>query len=268
MSAGIDAAPDWGFFHRHLTAQGHAWVGRLGPEGGDRRGWLRREHPSEAVGPRALRGARASGRRLVLRHVHPGGRARQTAGRPEPVGRADRATCVGRRRVTVGRLPGHLHQRGRPAHAGLRRLLRARPARHRGLHRRRVHPDEGRAGLRGDHPHDLVERGAHPRGRAGPGAHPAERDGSRHSRWPPGGATRLRTHPGLGDARRSPRRHVHGQRRPARRRHAHSRASGRAAASHPQPHHGTDTDAGELGAAAALRRAGRPVCARALGDRE
>jgi hypothetical protein len=27
VSAGIDAAPDWGFFHRHLAAQGHAWVG-------------------------------------------------------------------------------------------------------------------------------------------------------------------------------------------------------------------------------------------------
>src|SRR3974377_1285044 len=26
VSGGIDAAPDWGFFHRHLAAQGHAWV--------------------------------------------------------------------------------------------------------------------------------------------------------------------------------------------------------------------------------------------------
>ena len=38
VSAGIDAAPDWGFFHRHLAAQGHAWVGvsaqKVGIDGG------------------------------------------------------------------------------------------------------------------------------------------------------------------------------------------------------------------------------------------
>ena len=38
VSAGIDAAPDWGFFHRHLTAHGHAWVGvsaqKVGIDGG------------------------------------------------------------------------------------------------------------------------------------------------------------------------------------------------------------------------------------------
>jgi hypothetical protein len=38
VSAGIDAAPDWGFFHRHLTAQGHAWIGvsaqKVGIDGG------------------------------------------------------------------------------------------------------------------------------------------------------------------------------------------------------------------------------------------
>jgi Alpha/beta hydrolase domain len=38
VSAGIDAAPDWGFFHRHLTAQGHAWMGvsaqKVGIDGG------------------------------------------------------------------------------------------------------------------------------------------------------------------------------------------------------------------------------------------
>jgi hypothetical protein len=38
VSAGIDAAPDWGFFHRHLTAAGHAWVGvsaqKVGIDGG------------------------------------------------------------------------------------------------------------------------------------------------------------------------------------------------------------------------------------------
>src|SRR5271166_350118 len=38
VSAGIDAAPEWGFFHRHLAAQGHAWVGvsaqKVGIDGG------------------------------------------------------------------------------------------------------------------------------------------------------------------------------------------------------------------------------------------
>ena len=38
MSAGIDAAPDWGFFHRSLAAAGHAWVGvsaqKVGIDGG------------------------------------------------------------------------------------------------------------------------------------------------------------------------------------------------------------------------------------------
>jgi hypothetical protein len=38
VSAGMDVAPDWSFFHRHLAAQGHAWVGvsaqKVGIEGG------------------------------------------------------------------------------------------------------------------------------------------------------------------------------------------------------------------------------------------
>jgi hypothetical protein len=38
VSAGMDAAPDWGFFHRHLAAAGHAWVGvsaqKVGIDGG------------------------------------------------------------------------------------------------------------------------------------------------------------------------------------------------------------------------------------------
>jgi hypothetical protein len=38
VSAGIDAAPDWGFFHRHVAARGHAWVGvsaqKVGIDGG------------------------------------------------------------------------------------------------------------------------------------------------------------------------------------------------------------------------------------------
>ena len=38
VSGGVDAAPDWGFLHRHLVARGHAWVGvsaqKVGIDGG------------------------------------------------------------------------------------------------------------------------------------------------------------------------------------------------------------------------------------------
>jgi hypothetical protein len=38
VSAGMDAAPDWGFFHRYLAAAGHSWVGvsaqKVGIDGG------------------------------------------------------------------------------------------------------------------------------------------------------------------------------------------------------------------------------------------
>ncbi len=38
VSAGIDAAPDWGFFHRQIAAHGHGWVGvsaqKVGIDGG------------------------------------------------------------------------------------------------------------------------------------------------------------------------------------------------------------------------------------------
>ena len=38
VSAGIDAAPDWGFFHRQIAAEGHGWVGvsaqKVGIDGG------------------------------------------------------------------------------------------------------------------------------------------------------------------------------------------------------------------------------------------
>jgi hypothetical protein len=38
VSAGIDSAPEWGFLHRHLVTQGHAWVGvsaqKVGIDGG------------------------------------------------------------------------------------------------------------------------------------------------------------------------------------------------------------------------------------------
>ena len=56
-----------------LADRGGACLGRrVGAEGRHRRGRLRREHPSQAAGPRALQGPGASRRRLVLRHLHAG----------------------------------------------------------------------------------------------------------------------------------------------------------------------------------------------------
>ncbi len=48
----IDAAPDWGFFHRHLAAAGPRLGRRLGAEGRHRRRRVRRGHPPQALGPR------------------------------------------------------------------------------------------------------------------------------------------------------------------------------------------------------------------------
>ena len=159
VSAGIDAAPDWGFFHRHVAAQGHAWVGvsaqKVGIDGGgfvegihlkllapERYGDL--EHPGDAwsfdiftqVG--ALLRLPADENPLV----RPGADA-------DPRGR----------RVSVRRLPGDLHQRRRSAGAALRRFLRARAARIGRVDRRRVHPSVAAVG-----------HGGHPRARSRPGA--------------------------------------------------------------------------------------------------
>ena len=131
VSAGIDAAPDWGFFHRHLAAQGHAWVGvsaqKVGIDGG---GFVEGIH-LKLLAPERYARSRAPRRRVVVRHLHPG-RARCSGLPPgrEPAGRrpGGRADTRGRR-VPVGRLPGDLHQRHRSPRARLRRLLRARAPR-------------------------------------------------------------------------------------------------------------------------------------------
>ena len=106
VSAGIDAAPDWGFFHRHLAAAGPRLGRRVGAEGRHRRRGLRREHPPQAAGAGALRRARASRRRLVLRHLHAGRpaccgcratRTRSAAWRPTQIlaaGESQSAACL------------------------------------------------------------------------------------------------------------------------------------------------------------------------------
>ena len=114
VSAGIDAAPDWGFFHRHLAAQGHAWVGvsaqKVGIDGG---GFVEGIH-LKLLAPERYARPRASGRRVVLRHLHPGRRACSGCRRREPAGwrPGGRARARGRR-VPVRGLPGDLHQRRR-----------------------------------------------------------------------------------------------------------------------------------------------------------
>ena len=53
VSAGLDAAPDWGFFHRSATAAGHAWVGVSAQKAGIDGGRHCRGHPPQALGPGA-----------------------------------------------------------------------------------------------------------------------------------------------------------------------------------------------------------------------
>ena len=67
----------------------------LGPEGGHRRRRVRRGLPPEIARPRALCGARAPGRRLVLRHLHPGRRLAGAARGGEPAAGARTVADVG-----------------------------------------------------------------------------------------------------------------------------------------------------------------------------
>ena len=128
VSAGLDAAPDWGFLHRYLAGSRTRLGRRLGAESGDRRRRRRRRSPPQARRARALWRARASGRCLVLRHVLPGRRSAAPAwpGRAAPRARPHAADR--RRRVAVGCLPRDLHQCHRCARPPLRRFLRPRPA--------------------------------------------------------------------------------------------------------------------------------------------
>ena len=82
VSGGVDADPDWVSLHEEIVRRGDAWVGvsaqRIGVEGGPvlvtgrrprRRG---RGQGSQGDRSGALRLARASGRRLLVRHLHAG----------------------------------------------------------------------------------------------------------------------------------------------------------------------------------------------------
>ena len=139
VSAGIDGSPDWSLFHRHLAAQGHAWVGvsaqKVGIDGG---GFV------EGIHLKLL----APDRYDTL--VHPGdawsfdifsqvGELMRRARRGEPPRRPGTAACGRGGRVAVRRLPRDVHQRGRSARPGLRRLLRPRASWSRRHDQRRVH---------------------------------------------------------------------------------------------------------------------------------
>ena len=93
VSGGVDADPDWSSLREEIVRAGDAWVGvsaqRIGVEGGPVLVKVHGVPGSEAggQGPQgdrsgALRHARASGRRLLVRHLHPGrpGRPRRRAG--------------------------------------------------------------------------------------------------------------------------------------------------------------------------------------------
>ena len=131
VSAGIDAAPDWGFFHRHLAAQGHAWVGvsaqKVGIDGG---GFVEGIH-LKLLAPERYERTRAPWGRVVLRHLHPGRCIAPGAGRREPARRARARESYRGWRVAVRRMPGDLHQRRRSPCTALQWLLRARAARRR-----------------------------------------------------------------------------------------------------------------------------------------
>ena len=187
VSAGIDAAPDWGFFHRSLAAAGHAWVGvsaqKVGIDGG---GFVESIH-LKLLAPERYKDLEHPGDAWSFDIFTQVGALLQSAGGRESAGRpgADADPRCGR--VAVRRLPGDLHQRRGSPCAALRRLLRARPAGVGRVHRRRVHPRVAALGHGGDPRGDLVDGRAHPRRRPGAGPHPAERDRrdpARGAAWP------------------------------------------------------------------------------------
>ena len=79
VSSGQDSAPDWTYLSEEILRRGHAWVGvsaqYVGVEGGGASVDHRARQPrAEGQRPGPLRGAAPPGRRLRLRHLHPGRR--------------------------------------------------------------------------------------------------------------------------------------------------------------------------------------------------
>ena len=114
--------------------------GRIGPEDGRGAGRAGPRHPrrpggragpAEGLGPGALRLARPPRRRLLVRHLQPGGPHRDRA-RRRPAARRPRRPAPDRhRRIAVGVPPGHLRQRHPADHRHVRRLPDPQPRRRR-----------------------------------------------------------------------------------------------------------------------------------------
>ena len=92
VSGGVDADPEWASMQEEIVRAGDVWVGvsaqRIGVEGGPVLVKVQNVPGADEPGQgsqgdrsRALRHARASGRRLLVRHLHPG---RPRASAPAP----------------------------------------------------------------------------------------------------------------------------------------------------------------------------------------
>ena len=144
VSGGVDANPEYVSLEEEIVRQGHIWVGVsaqiIGVEGGPVLVTAPGGEGIAGKGLKALDPARygslaASGRRLLVRHLHAGGargaRRRRAARRREAEVRARRG------RVAVGDRAHDLLRRGAAAHPRVRRLLHSQP--------RRGEPAAGRA---------------------------------------------------------------------------------------------------------------------------
>jgi hypothetical protein len=152
VSAGIDAAPDWGFFHRYLAAAGHAWVGvsaqKVGIDGG---GFVESIH-LKLLAPERYAELEHPGDAWSFDIFTQVGRLLELP--------ADENPLVGLRPSQI--LAADVHQRHRSPCAALRRVLRARPAGVGRLDLRCVHPRVATPGHGGDASGDLVAGRTHP----------------------------------------------------------------------------------------------------------
>ena len=111
VSAGIDAAPDWGFFHRSLAAAGHAWVGvsaqKVGIDGG---GFVESIH-LKLLAPERYKDLEHPGDAWSFDIFTQVGALLQLPSDENPLGRPGADADPGRGRVPVRCLPGDVHQR-------------------------------------------------------------------------------------------------------------------------------------------------------------
>jgi hypothetical protein len=162
VSAGIDAAPDWGFFHRSLAAAGHAWVGvsaqKVGIDGG---GFVEGIH-LKLLAPERYAELEHPGDAWSFDIFTQVGKLLQLPSDENPlVGLKPSQILAAGESQSAACLVTYINA-SRSARAALRRLLRARPAGVGRLHRRRVHPGVAAVGHGGDAGGHLVEGRAHP----------------------------------------------------------------------------------------------------------